>query len=305
MFSMSLKQRVQPSSESVGSRPIVVTFDDSYVRAATAMLRSLARVRAGKPTTVIALVGGVSPEHVRALSTAGDAMGLSLSVRDVSQTCRGLPYDSHGSPAVYYRLFMGEVLPEFSSVLYVDSDTIFLSDPAELLTLDFDPYPIAAVQDLCVPTLGSPDCLPGCEFTSAERDLPYFNSGLMVVDLDRWRRMGIGAAAVRFATDSPQHVRFWDQDALNAVIRGNWHRLDRRWNVFPLHEIWSVEPFPYHGEGHVPRTRLEQLSREAFLIHFVTRHKPWTHDFPPGRLRDLWLAHDGELMKAADGDGAR
>ncbi len=280
----------QPAADT--QRPIVVTFDGRYVRAAAAMLRSLARVRTGKPTTVIALVGRISQDQVRALSAMGSAMGLVFELRDVSSSCRGLPYDCHGSSAVYYRLLMGEMLPEFSSVLYVDSDTIFLRDPADLLVLDFEPYPIAAVQDLCVPTLGSPECLPGCELTSAERDLPYFNSGLMVVNLDRWRRMGIGPAAIRFATESPQHVRFWDQDALNAVVRGNWHRLDRRWNVFPLHEIWSVSPFPYHGEEHVSRTHLEKLSREAFLVHFVTRHKPWTREFPPGRLRDLWLAHD-------------
>jgi lipopolysaccharide biosynthesis glycosyltransferase len=305
-MSMSeLNQPVRPMSDGGrGSRPIVITFDGSYVRAAAAMLRSLAKVRAGKSTTVVALVDGVSAEQVRALSAAGSAMGLALDVRHVSLSYRGLPYDCHGSPAVYYRLLIGEMLPEFSSVLYVDSDTIFLRDPAEQLALDFDPYPIAAVQDLCVPTLGSPDCLPGYELTSAERELPYFNSGLMVVDLDRWRHMGIGPAAVRFATESPHHLRFWDQDALNAVVRGNWHRLDRRWNVFPLHEFWSVAPFHYHGEVHVPRSQLEQLSREAFLVHFVTRHKPWTHEFPPGRLRDLWLANDGEFMSTPGGGRA-
>jgi lipopolysaccharide biosynthesis glycosyltransferase len=290
--------------EDGGSRPVVVAFDGGYVRPASATLRSLARVRSGKPTSVIALVGGVPPDELRALSVAARAWGLDIEIRDMSQACRGLPYDCHGSPAVYYRLLMGDVLPEFSSVVYVDSDMIFLRDPATLLSLDFDPYPIAAVQDLCVPTLGSPDCLPGHRLTSTEESLAYFNSGLMVVNLDRWRDLDIGQSAVRFATETPQHVRFWDQDALNAVVRGYWYRLDRRWNVFPLNEIWSVEPFPYHGEKQVPRDRLARLAREAFVIHFVTRHKPWTDGFPPGRLRDLWLEHDGGLTPATAGGAA-
>jgi lipopolysaccharide biosynthesis glycosyltransferase len=273
-------------------RPIVLTFDGRYVRAATALLCSLARVRAGKLTTIVALVGDISTDRLQSLLALGKAMGLHLDLRDVSRYCRDLPIDCHGSPAVYYRLLIGEMLSEFSSVLYVDCDAIFLRDPAELLALDFDPHPIAAVQDLCIPTLGSPNCLPGYELTSAERGLPYFNSGLMIVNLDLWRRLDIGPTAMRFAAKSPEHVRFWDQDALNAVVRGNWYPLDRRWNVFPLSDIWSVDPFPYHGEEHVPHAQLDQLSRNAFLLHFVTPVKPWTDEFPAGRSQNLWLEHD-------------
>ncbi len=282
-------------SEIYGERPVVVTFDARYVRPVAAVLRSLARVRAGQPTTVIGLVGGVLPEDLVGLFTLAQTLGLTFEVRETPRVMPGLPYDSHGSPAAYYRLMVDQMLPEYSSVLYVDSDTIFLRDPAELLALRFDPYPIAAVQDLCVPTLSSPDCLPGYEIAEAERDVPYFNSGLLIIDLVRWRELDVGGAAMRFAVESPQHVRFWDQDALNAVIRGNWHQLDRRWNVFPLHEIWSIDPFAYYGEEQVSRDRLSELAREAFLVHYVTRHKPWTDGFPPGRLRDLWLAHDEEI----------
>jgi lipopolysaccharide biosynthesis glycosyltransferase len=292
-------------SETSDDRPVVVAFDAQYVRPVAATLRSLARVRAGRPATIIALVGGgVRSDDLAALARLAARLGMAFDVRDVSRALPGLPYDSHGSPAVYYRLLVAEMLPEYSSALYVDSDTIFLRDPAELLALTFEPFPIAAVQDLCVPTLGSPECLPGYELPGAERDIPYFNSGLLVIDLRQWRDLDIGGSAVRFAIESRQHIRFWDQDALNVVVRGNWYPLDRRWNVFPLHEIWSIAPFAYHGEEHVSRTRLRELSRDAFLLHYVTRHKPWTDDFPSGRLRDLWFAHDGAISPAGASRGS-
>src|SRR4051812_4956017 len=237
----------------ISERPVVLAFDGGYVRGAMATLRSLARVRAGQPTVVVALVGDVAPSDRRALTGLAASLGVALTIRDVCGARQDLPFDSHGSAAAYYRLLIGELLPDSATALYVDSDTIFLRDPGELLALEFGPHPIAAVQDLCVPTLGSPDCLPGLEFTAEEGEVPYFNSGLMVIDLERWRHLGLGTAAVRFATESPQHVRFWDQDALNAVVRGDWHRLDRRWNVFPLHDIWKVEEFPYHGRAQVSR----------------------------------------------------
>jgi hypothetical protein len=75
----------QPAAEA--QRPIVVTFDGKYVRAAAATLRSLARVRTGKPTTVIALVGGISRDQARALSVMASATGLVFELRDVSRFC--------------------------------------------------------------------------------------------------------------------------------------------------------------------------------------------------------------------------
>ncbi|MEV6964081.1 glycosyltransferase family 8 protein [Hamadaea sp. NPDC051192] len=278
-------------------RPVVVTFDSRYTRAAMAMLHSLSAVRTGQKTTVIALAGELPQRQAYAVTSAAHAAGLDFEIRDMTGACLDLPFDSHGSPAVYYRLHIAELLPEYDSALYVDADTIFLRDPAELLTLDLGPHPLAAVQDVCVPTLGSPDCLPGVPLDEDERALPYFNSGLLVIDLDHWRRLGIGSAALRFATTSAQHVRFWDQDALNHVVRGDWRRLDRRWNVFPLEDIWQAEEFPYYGEEYVPRTGLARLAREAYLIHFVTRHKPWTDSFPAGRLRDLWWSYDEPAVR--------
>ena len=273
-------------------RPIVITFDSAYARPAAALLRSLARVRCGKPTTVVAVVGDV-PEKCRSkLRSFVDESGLELRFREVADGCRDLPVSGHGSPAAYYRLLLGEMLPEFSSVLYVDCDAIFLRDPVDLLLDPYDPYPVAAVQDLCNPTLGSPFGLPGYPLPDADRDTPYFNSGLMVIDLDLWRSMQIGRNAIQFVVDYPQCVRFWDQDGLNAVLRGNWHALDRRWNVVPLCELWTVTPFVYHGAEQVPRALLDRLCREAFLLHYASHLKPWMDGFPPGTSRDRWLEFD-------------
>ncbi len=273
-------------------RPIVITFDRAYVRAAAALVRSLARTRQGKPTKVIAIVDDIPGMCRSELCAVGDKAGLDLQFRDVVDACLGLPVSDHGSPTAYYRLLLGDMLPEFSSVVYVDCDAIFLRDPAELLVDAYDPYPVAAVQDLCNPTLGSPLGLPGYPVSQGDRDTPYFNSGLMVIDLDLWRSMGIGHKAIRFAIEYPQCVRFWDQDALNAVLRGNWHALDRRWNVVPLGELWTVAPFAYHGVRQVPRVQLDQLCHEAFLLHYASRLKPWMDGFPPGPSRDRWLEFD-------------
>ncbi len=273
-------------------RPIVITFDRAYARAAAALLRSLARTRRGKPTTVIAIVGDV-PEACRSeLRAFADESGLDLQFREVADVCRNLPVSDHGSPAAYYRLLLGEMLLDFSSAVYVDCDAIFLRDPAELLIDAYEPYPVAAVQDLCNPTLGSPLGLPGYPVPRGDQDTLYFNSGLMVIDLDLWRSTRIGSAALRFAVEHPQHVRFWDQDALNAVLRGNWYALDRRWNVVPLGELWTVTPFAYHGEDPVPSALPARPCHGAFLLHYASRLKPWMDGFPPGRSRDRWLEFD-------------
>ncbi|MCC6493731.1 MAG: hypothetical protein IT424_12015, partial [Pirellulales bacterium] len=59
---------------------------------------------------------------------------------------------------------------------------------------------------------------------------PYFNGGVMVVNLDLWRREGLARRMLQALHDHRQHVLYWDQYALNVVLSGRWKALDPRWN---------------------------------------------------------------------------
>jgi len=89
-------------------------------------------------------------------------------------------------------------------------------------------------------------------------DTPYFNAGVMSVDLTLWRRDAIHHKAADYLRVNQRSVTFWDQEGLNATLAGKWKELEPRWN----HNA-SV---PRHNHG---------APTPPSIIHFAGNLKPW------------------------------
>ena len=105
---------------------------------------------------------------------------------------------------------------------------MILGDDIGLLhDMDLHGYPVGACRH-CWLTDGH----AGLERSGHLRDT-YFTSGVMVLDLDRWRAERIGPTALALAAS--EGFMFNDQDALNVVLESRWRQFPHRWNVMYLH----------------------------------------------------------------------
>ena len=103
-------------------------------------------------------------------------------------------------------------------------------------------------------------------------DAPYFNDGVMLIDLEGWRTQGIGARARALITAHPETL-LDQQDALNAVLQGRWLRLSPAWNVHqPVGHVHDWAP-----EG-LTKPELAQVLHDPDIVHFVGSSKPWDAD---------------------------
>ena len=59
---------------------------------------------------------------------------------------------------------------------------------------------------------------------------PYFNSGVMLMDLDELRKHDFFQRAVEFLSSWTRHYRFWDQSAINFLLHGQIDTLPEYWN---------------------------------------------------------------------------
>ena len=109
-------------------------------------------------------------------------------------------------------------------------------------------------------------------------DREYFNTGVMVIDVQAWRDQEIVERCRTFLVESPQHARFWDQDALNVVLEDRWLRLPSELNAFPVSAFpdWFDEP---------ALTTRRKTEDAALILHFAGPIKPWTDHFPHGQAR--------------------
>jgi lipopolysaccharide biosynthesis glycosyltransferase len=163
-----------------------------------------------------------------------------------------LPLDTSSFPLnVYVRLFIPHFLPEScSKAIYLDVDMIVLSDLSELWNTDMKGCAIAGVPDRAG-TIGT--SWAGIK-NFVELGLPaetvYYNSGLLLFDLQKWRNSTFTAQILECIEKNKQFANFPDQYGLNVVFANRWHKLDSRWNTY----AFSTEerPFIIHFIGQKP-----------------------------------------------------
>jgi lipopolysaccharide biosynthesis glycosyltransferase len=214
---------------------------------------------------------------------------INLEVRDAGSALVAVahyPVAYYVNASTWVRLHVTRLCSEFRRLLYLDADTVCLQSLQPLLAADLRSHIVGAVQDVFHPTLGTPICLPGVTFSGTVRKRPYFNAGVMLIDVDAWRAEDLTDRLANFVKRHPTSLRFWDQDALNGVLLGDWLDLGATWNVPPISDILMSLSFDYFGASRLGRRDFAHLERTAAIVHYVTDLKPWDDRFPAGVMRD-------------------
>ena len=269
-----------PSREAGGlsrrARPVVLsTADDKFALPLAVMLRSLADNLTWTPRVdVYVLDCGISARNKRRIRRSLPAGAIRIRFIPVPMDCLGeINLKGYWTRSVYAKLLMGSLLPaDVPRAIFIDADMLVLRDVGELWELDLDGRVLGAVPD---PTYPLEETLhwggdPG--FWGVTSETPYFNSGLMVVDLARWRSEEVGERALRMLREHPQRMFCVDQGALNVVLKGDFQAIGPAWNVTWL--FYDLPPGTFAGEE---GERRKQTYRNPRLIHFWGPKKPWTH----------------------------
>lgn len=145
----------------------------------------------------------------------------------------------------HYDRLLAPILLESDRLLYLDSDILIQGDVIELWNTPLRQRSISAVEDEIIPTIGSDFGIIDFDERQLLRSQPYFNSGVMLIDLAEWRRSDVAPkcfeCVVKFikANDAPPPLH--DQFALNVVFYNVWNQLDAGWNCFAQNITRIVE----------------------------------------------------------------
>jgi lipopolysaccharide biosynthesis glycosyltransferase len=216
-----------------------------------------------------------SQANLQQIVTAAGNASLELIYFTPSQS-EQLPINGHITLSAYLRLFMAEyVPPDIDNILYLDCDLIVRGDIGALWAADIRNYLAAAVLE---PTLEEHEALG---FTRSD---PYFNSGVMLINLAEWRRRDLLHSFLACANQKHSALRFWDQDILNCVLHGQVAWLHPRWNFLAIYAEMRPEQL------RLTRDEFLQLRRRPDIIHFTTAFKPWQYLAEPQYKRCYWEA---------------
>jgi lipopolysaccharide biosynthesis glycosyltransferase len=113
----------------------------------------------------------------------------------------------------------------YAKLLYLDCDVLVCGDIGELLAIDLGNFHLGAVREM---DLGARKDL-GTAIGLAE-PWEYFNSGVLLMNLEVIRREGLAARWKEILSDGSIRLSLCDQDAVNITSSGNYYHLDTIWN---------------------------------------------------------------------------
>jgi lipopolysaccharide biosynthesis glycosyltransferase len=162
------------------------------------------------------------------------------------------------------RLILSEVLPKtVNKVLYLDSDIIVSDDLAKLYNIDLKNNPIGMVLDIYS--------------TRFYKNPGYYNSGVIIMDLDMWRREKISEKIIEyfhenmdlFVAEKPKYLAA-DQDLLNILLKNRTTTLPLRWNNLTSLRGFGIENATgiHHYIGPIKPWHFEKKTKSKHFLYY-------------------------------------
>lgn len=246
---------------------IACSADERYVAHCAAMLHSVCTHHPPGEITIHFLHDDrLNPATLERLGSFVDRLGACWAPVHVTEDlAQGFPDEPRYGRLAWYRVLLADLLPNLDRILYLDVDLIVAAPLVELWQLDMDGDTVAAVTNPLYPTM-SATFLGDLGLPSIDS---YFNSGVLLLDLGRWRD-GACLQAIRQAIRLGSGLESWpDQNVLNAVLWKRRRRLPPRWNAMTTLFELKDEQLPFDGND------LRHARTHPAIVHFIGPYKPW------------------------------
>lgn len=241
---------------------IVLAFDDNFWAPAFTVMRSICLSTHRRKDLVFHLLHmPISDEHRYDLEGVSREYGATLRWYPLENSelfdffVAELPASARWPKIVYARMLMAELLPEnIERIIYLDCDMLVRQPIEKLYEMDLGGHPLGAVHDSPTPfIMGRRDMRQNLGiFDTADT---YFNSGMLLVDLPKWRAVNVKAEVAVLAGKGWIEKLYYDQDVLNVIFRDRWQQLPWRWNTIDAH--------------------LAHEALQPAIVHYTRDQKPW------------------------------
>jgi lipopolysaccharide biosynthesis glycosyltransferase len=238
---------------------IIIASDESYIPHAATMLCSLLENNTGS-IKIFLLHDGIKNKQIKLLGKFINKYGAEFETIEIHHAAlSSLKINDYYKPVNYFRLLIPEILPgDIGKALYLDTDLIVRKPIDALWNIDLNDYLLAAVEDAKVTNSHK-------EQLGLPPNTKYFNSGVLLINVDQWRRQSVHFKVIDFIRNNPDKISLVDQDGLNAVLYEKWMRL-------PL--IWNLQAGLLFGSRYL--IRFADIITDPAIVHFTeNRAKPW------------------------------
>jgi lipopolysaccharide biosynthesis glycosyltransferase len=237
---------------------IIFSSDNNYSQHLGVALCSIFENKSKKNNYILnvyVIDGGISKENRLKLRRIEKKYIFKIKYIKINiQKYTDLYISGHITQSAYYRILIPDLVDkEIKKILYLDCDLIILKDLLELYEININEYLLAAIEE---------NVLYVKEKLNIDESKPYFNSGVLLINICNWRKFNISKKTITFIRQNPEKITLWDQDALNYILQDKWLVLDRKYN-FLSSEIDRLNK------------NNENVDISPIIVHYSSSIKPW------------------------------
>lgn len=178
------------------------------------------------------------------------------------------------SKYTFLKLLIAVKLPHsVKTALYLDGDVLITDKLDMLFGTSIDDKSLAAVEDLCFVMDKNME-----QFNLASSAI-CINSGVMLLNLDKWRLVSKQNRFVSFLDEWKGKFSLCDQDVINNVFVDQIVALPLRYNL--THFCFGFRVMNFLTPSH--RLQWKEARKHPAIVHFTNNTKPWiwetTHQY--------------------------
>ena len=259
----------------------IYASDDGYVGLAAVSAVSLLK---HNPDAQINLLGyKLTPDSIDLVRSRVEGHGGSFCHFDVTPLIgklESLKVAHYTSYAIFARMFIPELIRTDDRILYLDCDTLVTDRLDDLMNLELHGHAFALALDAVHPAYKKVISLPP--------DKPYYNSGVMLMDLATWREHDCSGRFMEELSQPHGRIILPEQDVIARMLGDEVETLPSKWNFLSqfILQRRTDHPAIYHFSGntlgrpwftsskHPMREAYRHAAAEANLPEIAEQQRP-------------------------------
>ena len=228
---------------------VAFCIDDNFAPYLAVSVASL--IKNTDSHVAVNVIGNLSDEVKQALSMLrSDKAEITFVSYDEGITRGELSerYQGRLNGITFVRYALAEILSQLDKVIYLDADILVTGDIKALWEQSLGSNTVGVVEDHSLMSQNRPETIELFSQT-------YFNAGVMLIDLVRWRENDTFRHLTRVHR-SKKEWEYNDQDVLNKVLDGQAQYLNSKFNS----QTYTL----MHTDVESP-----------VVVHFTGQEKPW------------------------------
>lgn len=267
---------------------IVFSADTNYIMPAGVMMTSVCINNQDADITFHALIDeSVTDEQKQQLEKVVDGNSrhriayYTMNASRFSTLPKLGEVKAYITQATYYRLFLPEILSaDIERALYLDGDIVVTGSLSELWNTQIDDCAVGGVADMS-------EAIQEYSRLGYPSEYGYFNAGVLLINLKYWRENHVIDTFNKIMVETPEKIKFHDQDVLNISFFNSKKQLSLKYNLqngfLYKKEFWEFDGQKYEQS-------VIEAVKQPVIIHYSARIKPWFVDCE-NPLKEEWVKY--------------